>query len=154
MRPCWYRAFLENRPAGFRVESPADIADLCEGLRGLQREGCVTAASVIGPPDPAEQLRICSRLRDGSDAASCVRGSKVQNLQDAPTDVYVKLIGRCERFAPAARGACYRWLGKAIAVLTDGEFGREGCPRLAGAAARRECDVGARRMDEPLVTFS
>jgi hypothetical protein len=154
VRPCWYRAFLENRPAGFRVESPADIVDLCDGVDGLQREGCVTAASVIGPPDPAEQIRICSRLRAGSDAASCVRGTKVQNLQDAPTETYVRLLGGCERFAVTARGACYRWLGKALAVLTDGEFARTGCPRLAGAVGRRECEAGARTIDEPLVTFS
>jgi hypothetical protein len=154
VRPCWYRAFLENRPAGSQVETPADIEGLCERLDGLQREGCVTAAAVIGPPDPAEQLRICSRLGDPSDAANCVRGTKVQNLQDAPAEAYVRLIGGCERFAPAARGACYRWLGKTLAVLTDGEFGRTGCARLAGADARRECEAGTRRMDEPLVTFS
>ena len=81
VRPCWYRAFLENRPAGFRVETPADIEDLCDGLDGLQREGCVTAASVIGPADPAEQLLICARLRVASDAANCVRGAKVANLR-------------------------------------------------------------------------
>jgi hypothetical protein len=154
VRPCWYRAFLENRPAGFRVESPADIEDLCDGLEGLQREGCVTAASVIGPPDPAEQLRICARLRGGSDAANCVRGTKLQNLQDAPTETYVRLVDGCRRFAAKARGACYRWLGKALAVLTDGEFERTGCPRLGAAGARRECEAGARTIDEPLVTFS
>ena len=109
---------------------------------------------MIGPPDPAEQLRICSRLRAPSDAASCVRGTKVQNLQDAPTDVYVGLVGRCERFARPVQGACYRWLGKVLAVLTDGEFARTGCPRLSGAAARRECAAGASQMDEALVTFS
>jgi hypothetical protein len=154
VRPCWYRAFLENRPAGFRVETPADIRDLCEGLASLQRAGCVTAASVIGPPDPAEQLRICARLRAGSDAANCVRGTKVQNLQDAPTEDYVRLIGGCERFAAAARDACYEWLGKTLAVLTDGEFGKTGCPELRGDAARRACEAGASRIDEPLVTFS
>jgi hypothetical protein len=154
VRPCWYRAFLENRPAGFQVEAPADIEGLCDGLAGLQREGCVTAASVIGPPDPAEQLRICSQLAAASDAASCVRGTKVQNLQDAPTETFVRLVGGCARFEASARGACYRWLGKAIAVLTDGEFGQRGCPRLGRADARRECEAGAREMDEPLVTFS
>jgi len=153
VRPCWYRAFLENRPAGFRVERAADIDDLCDGLDGVQRSGCVTAASLIGPADPAEQLRICSRLA-GSDAADCVRGTKAQNLQDAPVETYVRLAGGCARFAPDVRGDCYRWLGKALAVLTDGEFGREGCPRLAGDAARRECEAGARSIDEPLVTFS
>jgi hypothetical protein len=154
VRPCWYRAFLENRPAGFRVETPADITDLCDGLAGLQRGGCVTAASVIGPPDPAEQLEICRRLRNPSDAANCVRGTKVPNLQDAPAETHVRLVGGCERFAPAVRGACYRWLGKTLSVLTDGEFGRTGCPQLAGARARRECEAGARSMDEALVTFS
>ena len=153
VRPCWYRAFLENRPAGFRVESPGDIEDLCVGLEGLQREACVTAASVIGPPDPAEQLRICSRLPSASDAANCVRGTKVQNLQDAPVEAYVRLVGGCERFAPVARGPCYRWLGKTLAVLTDGEFGETGCSQLE-ADARRECEAGARRIEEPLVTFS
>jgi hypothetical protein len=154
VRPCWYRAFLENRPAGFRVETASDIEDLCDGVEGLQRAGCVTAASVIGPPDPAEQLVICSRLRSRADAANCVRGTKVQNLQDAPTEAYVRLAGGCGRFAPAVRGACYRWLGKALAVLTDGEFAQAGCPQLGGAAARRECEAGAAEMDEPLVTFS
>ena len=94
----------------------------------------MTAASVIGPPDPRAQLRICSRLRDPSDAANCVRGTKVQNLQDAPTETYVRLIGGCERFAPAVRAACYGWLGKTLAVLTDGEFGTH---RLPAARRRR-----------------
>ena len=109
---------------------------------------------MIGPADPRAQLRICSKLADPSDAANCVRGTKVQNLQDAPTETYVRLIGGCERFTAAVRAACYGWLGKTLAVLTDGEFGSTGCSRLAGAAARRECEAGARRIDEALVTFS
>jgi hypothetical protein len=52
------------------------------------------------------------------------------------------------------RAACYRWLGKTLAVLTDGEFARTGCPQLVDEDARRECRAGARRLDEPLVTFS
>ena len=153
VRPCWYRAFLENRPAGFRVASPSDIDDLCDGLEGLQRGGCVTAASLIGPPDPAQQLVICSRMGSVEDAANCVRGTKVQNLQDAPTETYVRLMGGCEQFKPAARGACYRWLGKTLAVLTDGEFEQAGCSQLE-AGPRRECEAGARAMEEALVTFS
>jgi hypothetical protein len=154
VRPCWYRAFLENRPAGFQVERASDIDDLCEGLTGLQRAGCVTAASLIGPPDPAEQLVICARLGDPVDAADCVRGTKVQNLKDVPVEAYVRLVNQCEKFAPAARGRCYEWLGRAVAVLTDGEFERTGCPELESAAGRRECAAGAQRMDEALVTFS
>lgn len=152
VRPCWYRAFLERRPAGFSLESADDLDGLCAGLAGLQREACITAASVIGPPDPAAQLAICARMRAASDAANCVRGTKVQNLLGSPMGAYVRLIEGCERVGP--RAACYRWLGKALAVLTDGRFARAGCPRLESASARRACDAGARRMDEALVTFS
>ena len=113
----------------------------------------MTAGSVIGPSDPAEQLELCAGLRDASDAANCVRGTKVQNLLDAPIADYVRLIRRCGRFDGSARAECYRWLGKTLAVLTDGEFGRSGCPQLR-AAARRECEAGARTIDEALVTFS
>jgi len=154
VRPCWYRAFLENRPEGFTAEAAADLEGLCDGLEGLQREACITAAAVIGPPDPARQLDLCATLGDPVDAASCVRGTKVQNLLDAPVDRHVRLIDRCEGFAPEARDDCYRWLGKVLAVLTDGRFRRTGCPRVARPEARRQCDEGARTMEEALVTFS
>jgi hypothetical protein len=154
VRPCWYRAFVDNRPRGFEVVSPEHVDALCRGLAGLQREACVTAASVIGPPDPALQLRICAGLLEPSDAASCVRGTKVQNLLGSPTAAYVDLLGRCELFAGATRAACYRWLGKTLAVVTDGGFARAGCPQLESADARRHCRAGARTMDEALVTFS
>ena len=65
VRPCWYRAFIENRPAAFAIETPEDLDGLCAGLGGLQREACITAASVIGPSDPVEQLDVCARLPAG-----------------------------------------------------------------------------------------
>jgi hypothetical protein len=154
VRPCWYRAFLETRPPGFQIEAPQDLEDLCDGLDGIQREGCITGAAVIGPPDPAAQLRICADLQASSDAVDCVRGTKVQNLLDAPTRDYVRLIEGCERFAASARAGCYRWLGKALAVVTDGRFARSGCPELSAADARRHCEEGARTMNDALVTFS
>jgi hypothetical protein len=154
VRPCWYRAFVDNRPEGFEVRSASDLDDLCDGLGGLQREACMTAASVIGPPDPAAQLVICARLRVQSDAVSCIRGTKAQNLLGQPTDAYVGLIERCDAFAGATRTACYEWLGKTLSVLTDGEFERTGCSQLARADARAACVAGARTMDEALVTFS
>ena len=154
VRPCWYRAFVDNRPDGFQVTSPDDLDALCHGLDGLQREACMTAASVIGPPDPAVQLQICAGLHDPSDAENCIRGTKVQNLLRHPVATYVRLIGRCERFGELVRPSCYSWLGKTLAVLTDGDFARMGCPRLRPANARRNCHAGARRMDEALVTFS
>jgi hypothetical protein len=153
VRGCWYRALLETRPEGLEVTAPGDLDALCDGLDGLQREACITAAAVIGPADPVEQIEICARMRAASDAANCVRGTKVQNLLDATPAAHVRLIRRCELFAGATRAACYRWLGKTLAVLTDGEFERTGCPRLR-PGARGQCRAGARSMDQALVTFS
>jgi hypothetical protein len=153
VRPCWYRAFVDNRP-GVRIDAPDDLDALCSGLGGLQREACITAASVIGPPDPAVQLQLCAGLPAASDAENCVRGTKVQNLLGYPIATYVQLIGRCDLFVRQARAACYRWLGKTLAVLTDGEFEGAGCPQLTAPAARRECRAGAGSIDEALVTFS
>jgi hypothetical protein len=153
VRPCWYRAFVDNRPEGIVIDSPEHLDVLCDGLGGLQREACITAASVIGPADPAEQLAICAQLPAPGEAASCVRGTKVQNLLGAPTDAFVRLIRDCERFQAGPRRACYRWLGKTITVVTDGAFARTGCAQLT-AEARRECAAGARSADDALVTFS
>jgi hypothetical protein len=153
VRPCWYRAFVDKRP-DIPVESPEDLDALCDGLAGLQREACITAALVIGPPDPAEQLLICAGLAAPSDAVACVRGVKVQNLLGYPMSAHVDLISRCAVFTGTPRAACFRWLGKTLAVLTDGEFGRAGCPRLDPARARRQCREGVATMEEALVTFS
>jgi hypothetical protein len=153
VRPCWYRAFVDNRP-DIGVDGAEDLDALCDGLSGLQREACITAASVIGPPDPVAQLQICAGLASSSDAVSCVRGTKVQNLLGHPTSAYVDLISRCPVFVGAARAACFRWLGKTLAVLTDGRFARVGCPRLEPARARQQCRAGAERMEAALATFS
>jgi hypothetical protein len=153
VRPCWYRAFVDNRPAGIVVDSPEHFDVLCKDLRGLQRRACVTAVAVIGPPDPAVQLGLCAQLHGPADAESCVRGTKVQNLLSEPPAALVSLIRGCRAFAAPTGAACYRWLGKTIAVVTDGAFVRTGCPQLTGVA-RRECRAGALTMQQALVTFS
>ena len=79
---------------------------------------------------------------------------EAQNLLGASTAAYVRLLGSCELFDGATRAACYRWLGKAVAVLTDGAFGRQGCPVLESTDARRLCLAGARAFEDALVTFS
>ncbi len=62
--------------------------------------------------------------------------------------------------AEAANRACgnaetrYRWLGKTIGVVTDGEFRTTGCPVLPSPAGRKACAAGVRSMEGPLVTFS
>jgi len=153
VRACWYRAFVDDRPAGIVVDSPEHFEVLCRDLAGLQRRACVTAVSVIGPPDPAQQLRLCALLDTPADAESCVRGTKVQNLLSEPPAALVDLIGRCELFAGATRAACYRWLGKTIAVVTNGAFAESGCPQLT-PNGERLCRDGAASMDAALVTFS
>ena len=136
------------------METAADIEGLCGELAGVQRAGCVTAAAVIGPPDPALQLELCAAGLGPEDTVSCIHGTKVQNVIGRPGSAHVGLIGRCDAFSAALRAECYRWLGKTLAVITDGEFGRDGCPQLEDPAPRRACAEGARSIDEPLETFS
>ena len=152
VRPCWYRAFVDDRPEE-PVESAADVLALCDGLDGLQRQGCITAAAVVGPPDPSAQLAICRDL-DGEEAMSCIRGTKVQNLIASPPEDHYALIRQCDDFPPATRLDCYRWLGKVLAVLTNGEFEQVGCRAIPDALSRAACVQGAGEIDEPLVTFS
>ena len=135
------------------MAAPADFDELCSGLAGVQREACVTAASVIGPPDPALQMGLCAQLRP-ADAASCIRGIMVQNLIGASVADFVVLSGNCDQLAGRARISCYEWLGKTISVVTDGAFGERGCPELSDRDARRVCAAGAKRVEEALVTFS
>jgi hypothetical protein len=154
VRPCWYRAFVDDRPEGIVVDSALHLDVLCDGLDGLQREACITGAAVIGPADPAVQLELCADFEEPGEAVACIRGTKVQNLLGSPTSTYVAVLAGCESFAGAVRSACYRWLGKAVAVLTDGAFAREGCPVLEHRDARHQCAAGARELERALVTFS
>jgi hypothetical protein len=153
VRPCWYRAFVDSRPEGSEVSSRSDFEELCSGLAGLQRQACITAASVIGPLDPEVQIGLCAEL-PAADVESCIRGTKVQNLLGATVAEYVELARTCDLFVGPTRAGCYRWLGKTISVVTDGAFGARGCPELRDPRARRACAAGARRVDDALVTFS
>ncbi len=152
VRACWYRAFVELAD-GNPVSSAADIRQLCGGdLRGLQRQGCITGAAVIGPGDPREQLAICRDMA-AADVTSCIRGTKVQDMLAYSPRIYPILIGDCGRFRGAGAASCYRWLGTALGVLTDGKFAQTGCPTLPNPG-RRECAAGVKAMEGPLVTFS
>ena len=117
---------------------------LCDGLEGLQREACITGAAVIGPADPERQLKLCAEFeRD----ATRLRASAARRCRTSSAHRRRRTCGssqRCETFAGAVRRACYRWLGKTVAVLTDGAFEREGCPALEAEEARRSCAAGAR----------
>jgi hypothetical protein len=78
----------------------------------------------------------------------------VQNLLNRPVSDYVELIGRCGRFAAAPRAACYRWLGKTLAVVTNGAFRQQGCAQLASRSGRADCVAGALTWNRALGTFS
>jgi hypothetical protein len=153
VRPCWYRAFVETAQ-GERTESPEEIEEACGGLDGLQRAACVTGSMVIGPPDPRNQLIICSELSDDADIEACIRGTKVQNLLQYPDEMKVDLIKDCKQFERKLALVCYRWLGKTLGVVTDGKLLEFGCPELPKGAPRKACEEGVESMDGPLVTFS
>jgi hypothetical protein len=137
------------------MESGEQIDEACSGLEGLQRQACVTGASVIGPPDPVNQLAVCSGLEADTDVVACIRGTKVQNLINYPAEMSVELIQQCNKiFRGSLAIACDRWLGKTLGVVSDGEFRTTGCPKLPNAQARKACVAGVESMEGPLVTFS
>jgi hypothetical protein len=150
--PCWYRSFLERPPAR-AVTSASRLLGLCRGLAGAMRHGCIAGASVIRSSDPFDQMDTCVRLH-GGDAVACARGVRVPAVALAPRDYQLRLIRRCGAFGPTAQSGCYRWLGTALNVITDGRFARTGCPRLGAEAARTACLAGAKGYEGPLQTFS
>jgi hypothetical protein len=150
IRPCWYRYFLEQ-PVELPVRTAADLRRSCRGLASLQRFGCISAAALTISSNPFEQMRVCAGMR-GADAAACLRGVPDQALAGEP-NAQLRLIRGCRRLARASRSNCYAWLGRTLAVVTNGTFRARGC-LLLGADARRACLAGAARMNAPLVTFS
>jgi hypothetical protein len=151
VRPCWYRYFLELPPKK-APGNAAGVRGLCVGLSGEQRVGCIAAAALVTSPDPFIQLRICARLR-GADSVSCLYGLNVQNLAQTRGAMRVKLIEGCSKLTAKGRIPCYKWLGTALAVVTNGRFADRACPFIS-AAGRAPCLAGARRMNDALVTFS
>jgi hypothetical protein len=152
VRGCWYRALLE-RPPPKPVNTAADVRSVCRGLTGLQHGACVTAAVVVSADDPFAEMDLCVALR-GADAANCVRGVRVPDLAQAPGGQRLKLIRRCAHVDHAEQATCYRWLGLALNVVTNGRFATKGCPALRFASTRDACKAGAAAYDGPLETFS
>jgi hypothetical protein len=143
VRPCWYRYFLE-RPLGLPIRTAGDLRRTCRGLDALQRFGCISGATLIISGDPFEQIAVCARLR-GADARACVRGIADQTLAGKPAS-QLALIRRCARIGTD----CYAWLGRTLAVVTNGAFR---CTPLSGRA-RAACSAGTRELRRALVTFS
>lgn len=151
---CWYRYFLERRPSA-HVEGAAQLRRLCGSLAGSQRSGCLAGASILiaGRREPADHARQCTRL-SGQDVVSCLRGVNIPALAGKNQLEQLSFLEVCAPLARVTRYACYVWLGRTLTVVTDGAFGRTGCPELQLPAARFACAAGARLIDEPLRTFS
>jgi hypothetical protein len=150
VRPCWYRYFIEQKPA-VMLNTAGDIRRACHGLRPLQRSGCIGGASLALSTDPFEQTSACATFR-GADAVSCLRGVAVPSVR-ADAKRQRSLLARCARF-DAVAADCYAWFGRTLALVTDGRFVRSGCSDLHLQYARRACRAGIARLGEPLVTFS
>jgi hypothetical protein len=150
VKPCWYRYFLEQ-PLGPPVRNAGDLRRVCRGLTGIQRFGCISGAALTISSDPFEQMRVCRHLAV-ADAEACVRGVADQALAGRPSQ-QLRLIRGCARIAAGAMRDCYEWLGRTLAVVTNGTFRDGGCTRL-DAPGRAACVDGARQMSRALVTFS
>ena len=149
VRPCWYRAFVETA-AGTRTESAAQFEELCGGLTGLQRHACVTGASVIGPPDPLNQLTVCASLDDPQDVEACIRGTKVQNLLNFDPQLQVDLIKACNpRSAARLRSRATAGWARRSASSATASSSDTGCPELPTPAARRACLAGVEEHGRP-----
>ena len=145
---CWYRYFIELVPAP-RISTGADIERTCRGLVGAQREGCVGGASLVIAGEAFEQTRLCARL-PAADEVPCLHGVTVQGVEERPRQE--RLIGECEKFAPAVRNGCARWLGLTLNLVSNGRFARA-CAAVQ-PARRASCAAGARSYTGPIVTFS
>ena len=152
-RPCWFRYFWEREPSE-RVYVAADLLRLCDDLDGMQRAGCMSGASLLASRerDPVDHARVCTSLQ-GSDTYDCLRGVNVPALEGR-TFEQLRLVRTCGDLPATTRAWCYRWLGRTLAVLTDGGFRTTGCSQLEDASARGHCARGARRTGLPLRTFS
>jgi len=140
VRPCWYRFFVEQASAPI-IDSASAVERACQGLQRLQRYGCVSGAALSVPESAFVQTRICSRLPD-ADARACLRGVAVQTVTTPARQE--SLFALCARMAAGVRGDCREWFGRTLAAVTNGRFR---CPD-------RACEVGARKIDGPFVTFS
>jgi hypothetical protein len=140
IRPCWYRYFLEQ-PVALPIRDARDLRRTCRGLRGLERYGCISGAALTISSDPFDQMRVCAQL-SGQDASACLRGVPDQALAGKPRR-QLRLIRMCRT------GDCYAWLGRTLAVVTNGGFR---CAALT--RGRQACAAGAARMRDALVTFS
>jgi hypothetical protein len=147
---CWYRYWIEQLP-GPVIEGPRDLLRLCHGLAGAQREGCIAGAEKDVYDTPVGQMAMCAELR-AADARACVRGVANQAYAGEPRQE-LALLGDCRHLPRGAVGTCAAWLGQTFNVVENGRFLAHGCP-LAAPALRGACVWGARRWQEPLVTFS
>jgi hypothetical protein len=152
-RPCWYRFFWERRQSATVMEQK-DLLRLCSGVKGKQRAGCMGGASLLlaRVRDPADHARICGLLTS-ADALNCLRGVNVPVLAG---DRYeqLRLIRACAEHPLSTRNGCYAWFGRTLNVVTDGHFEKAGCRRLGTPQARAACVAGARKLEQPLGTFS
>ena len=151
VRACWYRAFMES-PPNRALNTPSDLAAVCAGLRGLQRESCITGAAVtFNTAFPYRQLEGCTQLAADIRVA-CARGTATQDLVSSPLSAQVRLVEQCGRFG-AERAGCIEWIAKALNVDTNGAFLRAGCASVV-KADRAACRTGAASWRGPLETFS
>ncbi|MGZ4407565.1 MAG: hypothetical protein ACXVY6_02085, partial [Gaiellaceae bacterium] len=138
-------------PVSLPVRNAADLRRSCSGLHSIERFGCISAAALTISSNPFDQIRVCVQLR-GEDAAACLRGVPDQALAGKPAG-QLRLIRTCSRIERTARRGCYEWLGRTLAVVTNGSFRERGCTKL-DPVARGACTAGALKMNDALVTFS
>ena len=154
VRPCWYRAFVDNRPEGIVVDSAEHFDVLCDGLDGLQREACITARvrdrrlpirRSSSRSARSSRPGRCSQLRprhEGAEPARRVDGRL------RPADRPLRALRRRRRAAPATAGSARRSPSSPTATsLAPGARSSPAAPAGSAPPARAA-------IDDALVTFS
>ena len=102
--------------------------------------------------DPVYHARVCGRL-SGNDALNCLRGVNVPAVAGNRYE-QIRLLRTCTGQPKSTRNGCYGWFGRTLNVVANGRFERSGCRQLNVSQARVACVAGARKLGEPLGTFS
>ena len=152
-RPCWYRFFWERKQS-LDVSDERDIAKLCKGIaeraaRRLRRRS-VTAPTcrrarrprAWSAADGAPGLRELPARRQRARA-------RRRPLRAAPAPALVQEPARGRASASATPGSGARSTSSRTASSSA-----PAAPRLQLAGARAACVAGARKLGEPLGTFS
>ena len=99
------------------------------------------ASVVVAADDPFTEMDICVSMRRPGRRRLRARHPR-RRPEPEHRGERLHLIRRCANVFHGAQNACYRWLGTALNVVTNGDFEGDGCGELV-RRDREACKDGA-----------